>query len=194
MKTINVNSKGLLSAALVALFLIIYSGTACGKGPAKAEALKAIRKNQGYPKMEAITLQFIKKGSPVGEEIDRLVNDGWLIRQTDKHNNEVFIITEKCSPLIKDVSYSIGFKYMITLEAFKKDVSHIKEILVDSRKGVAVVEYAIKYEPTDIWRRFEKLENLEYYAGGYLFDYRKQVTRKAYFREWDKGWRIVDSF
>ena len=170
---------------LSSLIFLIISLASCGKLSSN-HAIELIRKAKGYPKSAFITFTQIRKNSPFGQEIARLVKEGYLSNGNIWSGYE---ITEKGKDLVShcDIYNSFWHTYNVFRPiVYKENVIKIKKILTDSKSGTALVTYEIGFTPTPYFYTLKKLDEKSVDEAAQNV---RAFDRVAVFKKYDQGWQ-----
>jgi len=163
---------------LTAFLFLVMLLASCSKTLTNDQAMEAIRKEGGYPKLVTTKLLSIKPDSKIGQEISRLISEGYmLVPEKRGPYGYVLKVTEKGKNFVKWCSYYKG--YTGEFITHKADIARIKQILTDSKEGTATVVYEVGYTLTPFG---ERLINL----GAKIK--KEEYEGQAYFKKYDQGW------
>ena len=170
---------------LFSFVFLIVSLASCGRLSSN-QAMELIRKAKGYPKSAFITFTQIRKNSPLGQEIARLVKEGYLANGNIWTGYE---ITEKGKDVVSycDIYNSIWHTYNVFRPiTYKEDVIKIKKILTDSKSGTAQVTYEVGFTPTPYFYSLKKIDEKSINEAAQNV---KPFDRVAIFKKYDQGWQ-----
>ena len=179
------------SLSILVLVLLISCISCSSESLTEKEATQIIREGNGYPELRAIVLKRIEKDSALGQEIKRLVKEGYLIPPKKLYRG-MFEITDKGKGLVRKCywnfvyqNYEVFLPYTHTI-----DIVGVEEILVDSSNNTAVVRYKVGFSPT---KYFDQLRAIDKQT----IDKASQDAQKTYEKEillkkWDQGWRVYN--
>jgi hypothetical protein len=183
-----------LLSVSVFFFMLLFS---CGqsqigqsKNLTENLAMKLIREKYNYPELLTITISDVRPDSPLGREISRLINEGYLLPQESYF--EGFKISEKGKNIIRSCVWNNTYQMYDIFSPFthQRDVVRIKKILTDSKSGTATVTYELGYTPTPY---FDKLRGLD--KEKVDFEVRNREMRPLEitdnFKKYDQGWQII---
>lgn len=170
--------------SLSAFLFFAMSLISCSQKLTDDQATELIRTSKGYPTLESTTLFDVKPNSPIGQEVSKLVSEGYMLSQKSYWSG--YEITEKGKGVVsKCVWNSVYGNYEVcTFFTHKADILKIGKILTDSKEGTAEVVYEVAYSLTPYG---EKLIS----PGAKIEREKKGHENTAYFKKYDQGWVVI---
>ncbi|MEQ9450945.1 MAG: hypothetical protein RJQ07_05110 [Pseudomonadales bacterium] len=199
------------------LLLLVLSGSGCGGGGnslSEKEAVRLITEAEGLPKDRIYqgcirgshvvkswsgTRHYFPSDDPLYEEIDRLVQQGFLKARSDGSENLTnFALTDKGKEILASGLVHVK-KMEITDE---KDYPlygelciythmdgriELEELLVDSATGIATASYRVLPKPTDYFQYLQSIDPSRVSVFEELLNKQSEKTIKL--KRWDEGWR-----
>ena len=183
-------------ARLITFVCVILLSTSNLFGQSLTEnlAIGLIRKAAGYPKLVTIVFYDVERDSPIGQEILRLSQDGFMSSSPSREDPfsgiNLYEITEKGKDIVERCTWNSTWKtHSLSAYTHKADIAKIEEILTDSQQGTGKVRYRIDYTATAY---FDKLRSLDSELVDKKADLKKwRVIWTAVFKKYDQGWRII---
>jgi len=156
----------------------------CSQRLTEHQAMELIRKAKGYPQLASTTFYDIKPGSAIGQEITRLLKEGYILPQKSYWNG--FPVTEKGKSIIGKCMWVTVYKKYELCEFFtlNRDIVRIKKILTDSKKGTATVTYEVGYSLSPYGKKIVSISGKKIEKKGY------EAT--AYIKKYDQGWVVLN--
>lgn len=170
-----------------AMVLLACSFWSCQRySLSKEQAIQIIRESEGLPQFHYITLLGIKRGDPLGREIELLFEGGYLSRVDHVE------ITEKGKYIVKELYWNWVWKEWEVVEFWthRIDVGKVHEILVDSKQGTAVVLYELEFKPTPYLEHLLQVDRQQVseVVGESI---PRSMRRRLHLKYWDQGWRAT---
>jgi len=175
--------KIIISFCIVPLLLILSCSSV---KLTEEEATRLIREAKAYPMLISVTLYDIKPKTGLGLEINRLIEDGYLI----PGNYSGHEITEKGKHLVQKCVWNSFWKKYEIFNPFthKIDIKKISEILVDNDTKTAVVKYEIGVFPTEYFYKLIEIDRERIEKASKDSD--KTLEVQIRLKKWDQGWRV----
>ena len=158
---------------------------ACGaQGLTEKDVIPLIREAEQIPELRPIYFPAIHRDDPLGKEIQRLIEEGYI--RVSGWDMEV---TERGRGLIGKPSWD-AFRKLYSAHFYTHlwDVGKIREIVVDSESGSAMVTYELETRPTSYLSHLRQVD-------AEVID--RQVSaiegkdvKRLRLKLWDQGWRV----
>lgn len=179
-----------LGALIVAASLV-----SCGVNLSQKEAEKLLSEHFGYPE-PVMTVIDDRYGLKIRNGVQKILTDGYAYhnpKASDGSWNAAlvpdYLPTDKGKEFIEKIRFNELWGYFTYVGAVvQESLISIDEILIDEESKTALIKYTTKYEPIEPFYSAICLDKrCEFFAE----NIHKKNQRKARFKKYDKGWRVI---
>lgn len=153
-------------------------------------AYKLIKHATRFPEPVADSFQNIKKRTPLGREVERMIREGYFVCKQSILGD--FSATKNGKYLVENCIWNSFYKYyMVDFYTHKLEITRIVDILTDKSIGTAVVTYEVGLAEAPYLERLREIDlaRVQREFGGRDIKSVREL-RKVSLKKWDQGWRV----
>jgi hypothetical protein len=177
-----------ITLLFIATLFLLASLTSCSRKAtlSDTEALRIIQQSGG---LSAVPVNFpgTKADSPLGQELSRLVKEGFLTLQPSLGG---YWPTPKGAGMVGHCGFNdlYGEWEVINIVGLQPKPTSITSKLIDSKSGTAVVKFEVSWTPTDYLTRLCQLDPKQFPALVSQQMSQLLTNREITLKLWDDGW------